>query len=387
MKLPADSLHYYIGLMSGTSLDGIDAALVAIGSDTAPVLIATHAEPMPDTLHSRLLRLCHAEQVSFAELAAAETEFCKLQASAVTALLAKQAMQVDHIHAIGSHGQTIEHAPFGHNGGPAYTLQLDNPSLLAELTRCTVVADFRRGDLAAGGQAAPLAPAFHLALFGQQTGEQLVLNLGGFANVTWLPSDPAQSVMGFDTGPANVLLDAWFAKHQGGRFDTNGQWAASGTIDYTLLKRLLDEPFFHRPPPRSTGRELFHLRWLEQKLIGNEAAADVQATLAELTAISVAQGIQQLSLSYPTPTLIIAGGGAHNAYLMSRLKHHLPRAVFKSPSNYGWPEDWIEAGAFAWLAHQRLYHQPGNLPSVTGAEGPRILGGIYVAVGQHSLDA
>ncbi|MGP5310621.1 anhydro-N-acetylmuramic acid kinase [Vreelandella alkaliphila] len=378
MKTPHPTLpSYYVGLMSGTSLDGIDAALVAITPHSPPELIATHASPMPQSLHNLLLNLCHAEQVSFAELAAAETEFCQLQANAVKALLAQQQISAAQISAIGSHGQTIEHAPSGHHGGPAYTLQLDNPSLLAELTGCTVVADFRRRDLAAGGQAAPLAPAFHQALFGRQTSEQLVLNLGGFANLTWLPSDTSIPAIGFDTGPANVLLDAWFSKHHDGRFDQNGTWASRGQVDQALLKRLLSEPFFHQPPPRSTGRELFHLAWLENKLTGNETAYDVQTTLAELTAISVAQGIQQLPATHDSMTLIACGGGAHNSHLMARLAAHLPHATFKSPADLGWPEDWIEAGAFAWLAHQRLHGLPGNLPSVTGASGPRVLGGIY----------
>lgn len=380
MKMPPTALpSYYIGLMSGTSLDGVDAALVAIGPDSPPVLIATHAAPMPPPLHHLLLTLCHAERVSFAELAQAESAFCKLQADAVKALLDREDITAEHIHAIGSHGQTIEHAPSGHHGGPAYTLQLDNPSLLAELTGCTVVADFRRRDLAAGGQAAPLAPAFHQALFGRQEGEQLVLNLGGFANLTWLPSDIHISVIGFDTGPANVLLDTWFAKHHNGRFDHDGAWAASGQVDQALLNRLLSEPFFQQLPPRSTGRELFHLAWLEKQLTGHEMANDVQATLAELTAISVTQGIQQLPLSHNDITLMACGGGAHNTYLMARLATQLPNAVFKSSADFGWPEDWIEAGAFAWLAHQRLHGLPGNLPSVTGANGPRVLGGIYAS--------
>lgn len=369
--------HYYIGLMSGTSLDGIDAALVAIGRDTPPELLGTTAVAMPDALHKQLLHLCHAQEVSFAELAAAEDAFCRLQAKAVNALLTAQQLSPEQIQAVGSHGQTIEHAPGGHNGGPAYTHQLDNPSLLAELTGCTVVADFRRRDLAAGGQAAPLAPAFHQALFGRQEGEQLILNLGGFANLTWLPSNAETPVTGFDTGPANVLLDAWFSKHKGGRFDQNGAWAASGRVDPSLLERLLEAPFFKQPPPRSTGRELFHLPWLERHLAGHEAPDDVQATLAELTAISVAQGIQQLPFSHQGVTLITCGGGAHNADLMARLAAHLPLATFASPSAYGWPEDWIEAGAFAWLAYQRLHQLPGNVPTVTGARGPRVLGGIY----------
>ncbi|KPQ21779.1 MAG: anhydro-N-acetylmuramic acid kinase [Halomonas sp. HL-93] len=240
-----------------------------------------------------------------------------------------------------------------------------------------MVGDFRRRDLAAGGQAAPLAPAFHQALFGRREGEQLILNLGGFANLTWLPSDPDAPVTGFDTGPANVLLDAWFSKHQRGRFDQDGAWAASGNIDSLLLERLLEAPFFQQPPPRSTGRELFNLPWLESYLTGNETPRDVQATLAELTAVTVAQGVKQLPLSHQDVTLITCGGGAHNAYLMARLADHLPHAVLESPSAYGWPEDWIEAGAFAWLAHQRLHNLPGNLPSVTGASGIRVLGGIY----------
>ncbi|HDZ49347.1 hypothetical protein LCGC14_0184540 [marine sediment metagenome] len=376
MKSPTAAQHYYIGLMSGTSLDGIDAALIIIEDDLPPRLLATHAEPMPDELHHMLFTLSHAEQVSFAQLAAAEDAFCQCQASAVQQLLAPLSLKPEHIRAIGSHGQTIEHAPKGHDGGPAYTLQLDNPSLLAELTSCTVVADFRRRDLAAGGQAAPLAPAFHQALFGRADAHQLVLNLGGFANLTWLSSQPSDPVIGFDTGPANVLLDGWFSLHQGGRFDQNGDWAASGKIDEELLTRLLSEPFFQQPPPRSTGRELFHLDWLQQHLSGQETAADVQATLAELTAVSVAQGIDQLLIE-GSLTLITAGGGAHNAHLMQRLAHHIPSAIFASPAAYGWPEDWIEAGAFAWLAHQRLNHLPGNLPSVTGARGPRVLGGIY----------
>lgn len=377
MKTPATAPYYYVGLMSGTSLDGIDAALITMEPRSLPTLVATQAVPMPETLRSLLWTLCHADQVSFATLAQAEAAFCKLQASAVKALLNKAGVSADQVGAIGSHGQTIEHAPDGHQGGPAYTLQLDNPSLLAELTGCTVVADFRRRDLAAGGQAAPLAPAFHQALFGQRSGEQLVLNLGGFANLTWLPQNQECAVAGFDTGPANVLLDAWFAKHRSGRFDENGVWAASGRIDPALLARLLQEPFFHQPPPRSTGRELFHLAWLEKQLTGREAAADVQATLAELTAVSVAQGVAQLPLSQPNATLLVCGGGAHNAYLMSRLEACLPQLALRSPATLGWPEDWIEAGAFAWLAHQRIHGLPGNVPSVTGASGPRVLGGIY----------
>ncbi|WP_075879510.1 anhydro-N-acetylmuramic acid kinase [Vreelandella massiliensis] len=365
----------YIGLMSGTSLDGIDAALVEFPSDAVPRLAATHAVTMPQALREALLAVCHAEKVSFAQLAAAEEGFCQLQADAVNALLRQQALSPSDIRAVGSHGQTIEHAPQGHNGGPAYTLQLDNPSRLAELTGCRVVADFRRRDLAAGGQAAPLAPAFHQALFQSPTEARVVLNLGGFANVTWLPPGDAPP-LGFDTGPANVLLDAWFQRHQKGAFDRDGKWAAGGNVDAALLARLLSEPFFHQPPPRSTGRERFHLPWLERHLSGQESPQAVQATLAELTAKSVAQGVKHL-LKEKAFTLIIAGGGAHNGDLCQRLARLLPQATLSTPDAWGWPADWIEAGAFAWLAHRRLHYLPSNLPSVTGAAGPRVLGGVY----------
>jgi anhydro-N-acetylmuramic acid kinase len=372
--------------MSGTSLDGIDAALVEIDSAGSARLLATHAEPMPEALREQLLELCQAERVAFAELASAEDAFCRLQAAAVQHLLEGylsegKGIAIGEIAAIGSHGQTIEHAPWGHAEGPAYTLQLDNPSLLAELTGCTVVADFRRRDLAAGGQAAPLAPAFHEALFRRAGQWQLVLNLGGFANLTLLP--PAESdaeVIGFDTGPANALLDAWHARHRGGRYDPDGAWATSGQVDDTLLERLLAEPFFHRLPPRSTGREVFHLDWLEGHLMGKESPADVQATLAELTATSVALGIgmaRELTGAPPASALIPCGGGAHNSDLLSRLARHLPETALVPSSDWGWPADWMEAGAFAWLAWRRLEGLPGNLPSVTGAAGPRVLGGVY----------
>lgn len=379
-------MSLFIGLMSGTSLDGIDAALVEIAESDAmdrPRLVATHAEPMPEPLRQRLWRLCHAERVSFAELAAAEDALCRLQADTVEALLATSHTPREAIAAIGSHGQTIEHAPHGHDGGPAYTLQLDNPSLLAELTGCPVVADFRRRDLAAGGQAAPLAPAFHEALLRAPGEWRLVLNLGGFANLTLLPpTEDERAPLGFDTGPANALLDAWYARHRGGRFDAGGEWAASGRVDDALLERLLAEPFFHQPPPRSTGRELFHLDWLERRLTGEEAPEDVQATLAELTATSIALGIgmaRERLAAPPAAALIPCGGGAHNPDLLTRLARHLPETPLVASADWGWPADWLEAGAFAWLAWRRLQARPGNLPSVTGASGCRVLGGVYAA--------
>nr|WP_163501675.1 anhydro-N-acetylmuramic acid kinase [Halomonas socia] len=371
----------FLGLMSGTSLDAIDAALLHVDASGRLSLEQTLAEPLPLPLRQRLLRLCQAESVSFAELAYLEDAFCHHQASAASRLLDSASLTPGDIEAIGSHGQTVEHAPYGHAGGPAYTLQLDNPSLLAELTGCTVVADFRRRDLAAGGQAAPLAPAFHEAVFRHPSEWRLVLNLGGFANLTLLPPLNSEAqVIGFDTGPANALLDAWHQRHRGESFDADGAWAASGSVDETLLERLLGEPFFHRPPPRSTGREVFHLAWLESHLTGKEPAVDVQATLAELTATSVALGVEmarELSAAPPASALIPCGGGAHNRDLLGRLARHLPDTALVPSSDWGWPAEWLEAGAFAWLAWQRLAGRPGNLPSVTGAAGPRVLGGLY----------
>ncbi len=377
----------FIGLMSGTSLDGIDAALVEIPVPTEkdtrchPRLLAHHAEPMPEPLRGQLWSLCHADHASFAALATAEEVFCRLQAQAVESLLIESGTANSAITAIGSHGQTIEHAPLGHRGGPAYTLQLDNPSRLAELTGCQVVADFRRRDLAAGGQAAPLAPAFHETIFRTEDEWRLVLNLGGFANLTLLPPrQDERNPLGFDTGPANALLDAWHARHRGERFDADGRWAASGRVDEALLERLLAEPFFYLPPPRSTGRELFHLDWLQGHLRGGEAPQDVQASLAELTATSVALGVamaRERLDAPPATALVPCGGGTHNPDLLDRLARHLPETPLMSSEDWGWPADWLEAGAFAWLASRRLSGLPGNLPAVTGASGARVLGGIY----------
>ncbi|WP_110669265.1 anhydro-N-acetylmuramic acid kinase [Salinicola halophilus] len=365
----------YIGLMSGTSLDGIDAALVDIVDDpSVPArLIDALCLPLSDELREGLLTLTQASRIDFATLGAMEGAFCAYQADAVAQLLARHALSPGAITAIGSHGQTIEHAP---TATPPYTCQMDNPSLLAELTGCCVVADFRRRDMAAGGQAAPLAPIFHQAVFGHASRTRLVLNLGGIANLTRLAPAETLPVIGFDTGPANLLVDAWHARHRQGPIDTDGEWAASGTVDKGLLSRLLEEPFFHQPPPKSTGRERFHLAWLEQRLAGSERSADVQATLAELTAVSVARAARPF-VSDTDTDLIVCGGGARNRHLMQRLAAHLPEVSFLDCHDFGWSADWLEAGAFAWLAWRRLKALPGNLPEVTGARGPRVLGGIY----------
>nr|WP_298413804.1 anhydro-N-acetylmuramic acid kinase [uncultured Halomonas sp.] len=379
----------FIGLMSGTSLDGIDAALVRCG-EGRPELLAAKGINMPEELRQQLLSLCQARTVAFQDLAAAETAFCQLQAEAVRQLLDTSGVSIKEISAIGSHGQTIEHAPYGYqiqNGHKAdstpYTLQLDNPSLLAELTGCPVVADFRRRDLAAGGQAAPLAPAFHAAVFTAEEEWRVVLNLGGFANLTLLPPTTSKApVIGFDTGPANALLDEWHAHHRQERFDRDGQWAAGGQVDEALLDRLLDDDFFGRPPPKSTGREYFNKDWLTARLTDRESPQAVQATLAELTAASISSGIEQACRQQAVEgalTLIPCGGGAHNGDLLKRLERRLPQMALTSCEYFGWSPDWLEAGAFGWLAWRRLENLPGNLPSVTGAGGPRVLGGVYSA--------
>ncbi|WP_110717764.1 anhydro-N-acetylmuramic acid kinase [Salinicola acroporae] len=366
----------FVGLMSGTSLDGIDAALVEIVDDVArrPRLIDALCLPMSAELKAALLELTQASQVSFAMLGATESAFCDHQAEAVRQLLQRHDLEPSAITAIGSHGQTIEHAPYAET---PFTYQLDNPSRLAELTGCQVVADFRRRDMAAGGQAAPLAPIFHQALFSDPVRTRLILNLGGIANLTRLPPKPSSlPVIGFDTGPANLLLDAWHTRHRNGPIDEAGSWAASGSIDQSLLDRLFEEPYFAAPPPKSTGREQFHLAWLEARLRGNEAAADVQATLAELTAASVAKAARDFIVADGTD-LIVCGGGARNRHLMERLATHLPAVSLTCCDAFGWSADWLEAGAFAWLAWRRIHRLTGNLPEVTGASGPRVLGGIY----------
>ncbi|MFC0269191.1 anhydro-N-acetylmuramic acid kinase [Kushneria aurantia] len=365
-----------VGLMSGTSLDGIDAALLRCQADSRPQLLEALGFDMPAPLRQSLWSLCHAEGIDFAELARIETQFCRLQAQAVAALLAKSGVNATDIAAIGSHGQTIEHRP---DGNFPWTCQLDNPNLLAELTGCPVVGDFRRRDLAAGGQGAPLAPAFHNALFRHDTQWRVLLNLGGFANLTLLPPhNSALPVTGFDTGPANVLLDGWHARHRGENFDSGGQWAASGRVDNNLLKRLLEDPFFDRSPPKSTGREHFHLDWLQPRL-ADETPADVQATLSELTVESVARALEQALTSEQRATagLIVCGGGVHNGYLLRRLEQRLAPLELMPCEAFGWSPDWLEAGAFGWLAWRRLEGLSGNLPEVTGAAGPRILGALY----------
>lgn len=362
-------MSLYIGVMSGTSLDGLDIALVEQTQTTR--LIASHYSPMPAELGRQLLELCRSGDDEIARSALAEQQWARLVAQAIDELLQREQLHPRQIRAIGSHGQTVRHEP-----QRGFTVQIGNPALLAELTGIGVVSDFRRRDVAAGGQGAPLVPAFHQALFGSLQ-RRAILNVGGFSNLTLLA--PQQPVRGFDCGPGNVLLDAWIRRHRGEAFDRSGAWAASGCVDQPLLQALLADGYFSLHGPKSTGREHFNLDWLLDRLqqLPPLAAEDVQATLLELTASSIASALQH---NLPdAEELLVCGGGAHNLYLMQRLADLLPGCSVASTDTHGLPADWIEAMAFAWLAHCCLEGIAANCPEVTGASGPRILGAFYPA--------
>ncbi|WP_252273403.1 anhydro-N-acetylmuramic acid kinase [Pseudomonas subflava] len=360
----------YLGVMSGTSLDGLDIALIQ--QDSRPTLLAHHYLPMPGALRAELLALCAPGPDELARAAIAEQRWVELAATGILELLRQENLSPGDIRAIGSHGQTVRHEP-----ARGFTVQIGNPALLAELTGIEVVADFRRRDVAAGGQGAPLVPAFHEALFDNRGESCAVLNVGGFSNLSLI--DPGQAVRGFDCGPGNVLLDAWIGKIRGESFDRDGAWAASGTTNEALLRHLLGDPYFAGQGPKSTGRELFNLPWLEGHLAAapEMEPADIQRTLLELTARSIVDSLQQAQSG--TAELLVCGGGAHNGALMRRLQELLPGCQVASTATRGVPPDWVEAMAFAWLAHCCLERIPANRPSVSGAKGPRILGAIYPA--------
>jgi len=365
---------YYLGLMSGTSMDGIDAALVDLSGDT-PVLLNAQTNPWPAPLHPRILKTAAApQQTSLLDAGALDAELGEQFASAALDIMAKAGLESCQITAIGSHGQTLLHVP---EGRPAFSIQLGDANRIAERTGITTVADFRRRDIAAGGQGAPLVPAFHRALFHDPATPRAILNIGGMANLTLLPAD-SQVVTGFDTGPGNVLLDAWYRKHNPGTFDAGGAWARHGTLNEPLLEKLVNQPYFSLPPPRSTGRELFCLQWLETQLqSGHPAlnAADIQRTLVEFTARTIATSLERFGP--PLRQVLVCGGGIHNDFLMQRLAALLPEHQVETTEKYGLHPDWVEAVAFAWLAKQTLEGKAGNVPGVTGASQPVILGAIY----------
>ncbi len=358
----------HVGSISGTSIDGLDVALVDLTDQ--PRLIAGRTFGFPDDLAAGLRQLARTPQVSVDLLGRMDTWLGQFTAAAILTLLKDAGVDPSEVKAIGSHGQTIRHAP---ELDFPYTLQIGNPAVIAEHTRIDTIADLRRADLAAGGQAAPLVPGFHAQLFGH-LGDCGVLNIGGIANLTVLRGPHVEC--GFDTGPGNTLLDAWCRQHGQGAFDRHGAWAASGTCDSDLLHRLLAEPWLAQPPPRSTGPELFNLDWLDAQLTGDEPPADVQATLLQLTVTTIADAIARHAPGIER--LLVHGGGRHNRQLMAALARALSIPV-ETTDTHGCDGDQIESMTFAWLAHRALAGAPGNVPAVTGARGPRVLGSLYRA--------
>ena len=364
----------YIGLMSGTSLDGVDGVLASIGADGS--LHVTHhaAQPFAQPLRQTLLELNHSGPDELHRASLAANGLIDVYAEVVQRLLTDAGLASTDITAIGAHGQTVRHQP-GLHDGTGYTLQLNNPALLAERCGIDVVADFRSRDVAAGGQGAPLVPAFHQGIFSQRHKALAVLNIGGISNLSVLTPDT--EVRGWDCGPGNALMDHWCQQHTGQVFDRDGAWAASGRVVEALLDALLQEDYFRQSPPKSTGRDLFNPRWLQTRLSGFAPVApvDVQATLTAFTAQACVQDV--LRHAPRSSELIVCGGGALNGELMRQLQQGLTGVTVVSSAERGLPPLQVEAAAFAWLAHRCVHREPANVPSVTGARGARVLGAIY----------
>jgi anhydro-N-acetylmuramic acid kinase len=367
--MPASNL--YIGLMSGTSLDGVDGVLADFSGRGIRTLQAAFT-PFPAELRSELMALQAASENELEREALAANVLARCYADCVQQLLAQSPGPV---RAVAVHGQTIRHRP-----ELGFTRQTNNPALLAELTGVDVIADFRTRDIAAGGQGAPLVPAFHEARFGKPKTVRVVVNIGGIGNISVLHGDGR--VSGYDTGPGNVLMDLWVARHTGKAYDEDGAFAAAGKVDQQLLDILLDEPYFRQPPPKSTGRDLFHAEWLDRKLAQHTglAPADVQATLTRLTAVSIARAIQAETPEQPAQAVYVCGGGAYNSVLLRDIETALGGGIpVKSTEELGVAPNRVEALAFAWLGYRFMRRQPGNLPAVTGAAGLRVLGALYPA--------
>ena len=369
----------FIGLMSGTSMDGIDAALVRFGERNCDVL-ATHSHAYPEALAEQLRTASrNPGECTVDRIGQLDQWIGECFSTAAKALLADADVQASDITAIGSHGQTLRHQP---RAARPFTMQIGDPNVIAHRTGITTVADFRRRDVADGGEGAPLAPAFHQWLFADADRNRAVLNIGGIANVTLLGNRDAP-VVGFDTGPGNTLLDGWIRSQRDETFDDAGQWAAEGSVIEPLLASMLDDPYFAEAAPKSTGFEYFNGGWVRSKLASlgaaTVAAADVQATLAELSARTIATSI--LGAAPDIDDVLVCGGGIHNTDLMRRLESYLSGASVTSTESHGLHPDWVEAAAFAWLAHRRLDNLPGNLPDVTGAAQPQVLGGIFSGPG------
>ena len=383
MTHPTIAEELFIGLMSGTSMDGIDAALVAfVASDKSPA--GANAEPRLRVVETLFTEFDKTTRQAINEAAQNnQSLWCNqdsplhkslapLYASACDNLLKKADVPASKISAIANHGQTVRHEP---NARTPFSLQLGDGQILADLTGIKTITQFRQADLAAGGQGAPLMPAFHKAVFADYK-NAFILNIGGISNVTCL-ADP---VIGFDTGPGNILMDAWCEKHTGKRYDRDAQWAKSGKLNRTLLDTLMSDPYLAMQPPKSTGREHYHLEWLEKQCLHSLNAEDVQRTLCEFTAASIAQHINPYKCGSSCEVLV-CGGGANNPLLLERLKVRLPEWNVLLTSDRGVSEDYLEAMAFAWLARQRIHNQPNNMPSVTGAKRKASLGVLYSATG------
>ena len=359
-------LRQFIGLMSGTSADAIDAALVGFDSDGTTHLISTHTLDLPEDLKTRIIAAQTQADTAIRDICEQDVALSLLYAAAVKTLLEKANVSSSEIEAIGNHGQTVLHAP---EADHPFTLQIGDNHRLAELSDITVVGDFRRRDIAAGGQGAPLVPAFHRTLIAQ-TEAAAFLNVGGIANISIVAPD---QMTGFDTGPGNTLSDAWIRKNRKKAFDAKGAWASKGTVNEPLLRRMLADPYFSRPTPKSTGQDYFNLAWLEDLKVDGVAAVDVQRTLVELTARSASAAIKASACE----RVYLCGGGRHNDLLTARLRTLIKPTVVKDTGILGIDADFIEAAAFAWLAKQCLDRSPGNVPTVTGAQSERILGVVY----------
>ncbi len=366
---------YYIGVMSGTSLDGVDVVLTRFSELGEFQFITAHTYTFPEQLHQNLNRLITEQHCDLHALGEIDIALGQLIGESINHLLNSQQLSANNIIAIGSHGQTLFHSP---TGNFPFSMQIGNANVIAEMTGITTVADFRQRDIAAGGQGAPLVPAFHQALFSDTHQERVIVNIGGISNITLLPISSSQAVIGFDTGPGNVLLDYWTQLHSDKAYDESGQWAQSGQCNEKLLSTFLNEAYFKKTIPKSTGRELFNKAWLDNNLLKNSqelAPADVQATLVELTALTIANDVNSHANSHSS--VFICGGGAHNDYLLSRLRSLIEAKTVSTTNNLGLHPDWVEACAFAWLSYKTVNQQVGNLTTVTGAKHPVILGATH----------
>ena len=373
-ELPASAIaNYYIGIMSGTSLDAIDLVVAQRTADGFKQ-IAGCAPALPEDLRSQLLKICQDKQVDLLTLGEVDHQFALTCADAVKQLLKDNHFSAGQICAIGSHGQTIFHSPLGKY---PFTQQIGDANLIAAQTGITCVADFRRMDMAYGGQGAPLVPAFHQALFAQRGKNRVILNIGGIANISLLTS--TSKVLGYDTGPGNMLMDAWINKVKGSHFDKDAHFAKQGNVQPALLAQLLSEPYFTQPAPKSTGREKFNLAWLEKQLTklqdASFADSDIQRTLLEFTALTISE---QIKMHNTGCEVFVCGGGALNPLLMSRLQSLMPLHKISDTNALGIDPMFVEAVAFAWLAEQRIFEKTVPLKSVTGAQQDAILGCVYL---------